>query len=178
MLPPEIHYLVIDHSASDQQELSRLSLVSPTWTAYAQSFLFAQRYYSATPALGLHVRRLRLRRANFDLLLDESWEDPAAITEFLDPSLLHECLLRISGSSIKSLVPLGTAAAATFARITTLSLAYLHFPSSGVFFALIRIFPELRALELQALEICSDSDVIQSPTSPPNTALHLCSLSG
>ncbi|KAJ7281141.1 hypothetical protein C8J57DRAFT_1711982 [Mycena rebaudengoi] len=192
MLPQEIYYLVIDESASDKQELSRLSLVSPDWTVYAQSFLFSRvdlgilgprtasflALLQRNPALGRHVRRLQLSITNFDHLLDENWADPAAVMEFLDRSILHDCLLRISSTSIKSVQPVGAAAAAIFAGITTLRLTYLRFQTSGVFLALLRLFPKLWALELQRLEIRSGhTSVIQPPSSPPNTPLGLRSLS-
>jgi hypothetical protein len=86
--------------------------------------------------------------------------------------------LHSSGSSIKSASPVGAAAVATFAGITTLRLTYSHFQTSGVFIALVRLFPKFQALELRRLEIRSGYNyVVQPPSSPPNTPLVLRSLS-
>ncbi|KAJ7212765.1 hypothetical protein C8J57DRAFT_1733016 [Mycena rebaudengoi] len=189
MLPQEIHYLVIDQSASDKQEISRLSLVSLAWTAYTQSFLFFRvdlgilgprtasflALLQRNPALGRHVRRLQLL-TDFDHLLDESWADLAAVMEFIDRSILHDFLLRIS--SIKSAQPAGATAAAIFPLITTLHLTYLHFQTSEELFALLRHFPNLKALKLRGLEILSGhTSVVQPTISPLTPPLRLSSLS-
>ncbi|KAJ7224873.1 hypothetical protein C8J57DRAFT_1731309 [Mycena rebaudengoi] len=186
MLPQEIHYLVIDQSASDKQEISRLSLVSLAWTAYTQSFLFFRvdlgilgprtasflALLQRNPALGRHVRRLQLL-TDFDHLLDESWADLAAVMEFIDRSILHDFLLRIS--SIKSAQPAGATA---FPLITTLHLTYLHFQTSEELSALLRHFPNLKALKLRGLEILSGhTSVVQPTISPLTPPLRLSSLS-
>ncbi|KAJ7275135.1 hypothetical protein C8J57DRAFT_1714824 [Mycena rebaudengoi] len=160
MLPPEVHYLVINQSASDKEELSRLSLISPTWASYSQSLLFARVELrgSATPAkfLALLQRNPTLGRH----VPQEFWLEYAGIMEFLDRSL-QDCLLHIAGASFEIAKPVGAAAAATFAEITSLRLTYLT------------------ALQLWGLQIRSGGTAdVHSANSMPNTApLHLRSLS-
>ncbi|KAJ7271687.1 hypothetical protein C8J57DRAFT_286859 [Mycena rebaudengoi] len=189
---PEIHYLVIDQSASDKKELSRLSLVSPTWTSYTQSLLFAcvelggsamrpakfLALLQCNPTLGRHVRQLELR-TSFNQVPEEYWLEYAAIMEFLDRSLLQDSLLRISGASFEIAKPVGAPAAATFTEVTSLYLTHLLFESRGVFFALLRHFCQLRALELWRLEIRSGgtSDVHSTNSPPSTTPLYLRLLS-
>jgi hypothetical protein len=152
MLPPEVHYLVINQSASDKEELSRLSLVSPTWASYSQSLLFARVELrgSATPAkflallqrnptLGRHVRRLELLTSY--QVPQEFCLEYAGIMEFLDRSL-QDCLLHIAGACFEIAKPVGAAAAATFAEITSLRLTYLTFESrGGAFYAPSALLP-------------------------------------
>ncbi|KAJ7238729.1 hypothetical protein C8J57DRAFT_1373701 [Mycena rebaudengoi] len=185
MLPLEVHFLVIDQSASDKQELGRLSLVSPAWTTYAQSLLFSRIALGTTgmcgakflallqrnPALGRHVRRLE-----FITTLKPPTEarcaEYVAIMAFLDRRLSHDYCLRISSALFQMAVPSGAAAAAAFGEITRLRIAYSIFESREVFFTLLRQFTRLEALELRGLDIGS-SDLeydIGRISSTPNTA--------